>query len=98
MGGCKDPLRLNPVPAPGGEEVAYFARLVETVIRAVERGQIPRAQYGAILIDEGHDFEPAWLLYVAMTRAALGARSPRITAGPRYRDANVRQRTEHPAE
>jgi superfamily I DNA/RNA helicase len=26
----------------------------------VERGQIPRFQYGAVLIDEGHDFEPDW--------------------------------------
>ena len=28
---------------------------------AVDRGQIPRAQYGALLIDEGHDFESEWL-------------------------------------
>jgi superfamily I DNA/RNA helicase len=27
----------------------------------VERSQIPRAQYGAVLIDEGHDFAPEWL-------------------------------------
>jgi superfamily I DNA/RNA helicase len=26
----------------------------------VERGQIPRFQYGAVLVDEGHDFEPDW--------------------------------------
>jgi len=38
--------------------------LVKTVIRAVDRGQIPRAQYGAVLIDEGHDFEAAWLKLV----------------------------------
>src|SRR5690606_24890848 len=31
------------------------------VIDAVERGHIPRAQYGAVLIDEGHDFAPEWL-------------------------------------
>jgi superfamily I DNA/RNA helicase len=30
----------------------------------VERGQIPRAQYGAVLIDEGHDFEPDWFKLV----------------------------------
>ncbi len=34
-----------------------WERQVESVMRAVERGRIPRAQYGALLIDEGHDFE-----------------------------------------
>jgi superfamily I DNA/RNA helicase len=38
--------------------------LVSTVSDAVERGQIPRAQYGAVLIDEGHDFEPDWFKLV----------------------------------
>ncbi|MFT6654133.1 MAG: hypothetical protein ACJAWI_000893 [Marinomonas primoryensis] len=46
----------------------YYVRIVETVIDAVEKGQIPRAQYGALLIDEGHDFEAEWLeLVVQMT-------------------------------
>ena len=26
---------------------------------------LPRAQYGAVLVDEGHDFEPEWLKLVA---------------------------------
>ncbi|NMW25619.1 ATP-binding domain-containing protein, partial [Rhodanobacter denitrificans] len=30
------------------------------VIAGVDRGRIPRAQYGAVLVDEGHDFEPDW--------------------------------------
>jgi len=30
----------------------------------VDKGYIPRAQYGALLIDEGHDFEPEWLKLV----------------------------------
>lgn len=38
-----------------------FAAQVDAVIAAVERGQIPRGQYGAVLVDEGHDFEPHWL-------------------------------------
>ena len=42
----------------------FFAAQVEAVISAVERGAIPRAQYGAVLIDEGHDFESAWLQLV----------------------------------
>ncbi|MCU7936508.1 MAG: NERD domain-containing protein [Candidatus Thiodiazotropha sp. (ex Dulcina madagascariensis)] len=42
----------------------YWERQVETVIEAVEKGYIPRAQYGALLIDEGHDFEAEWLKLV----------------------------------
>lgn len=38
----------------------FFPQMVERVIAGVEREQIPRFQYGAILIDEGHDFEPDW--------------------------------------
>jgi superfamily I DNA/RNA helicase len=30
------------------------------VIAGVEANAIPRAQYGAVLIDEGHDFQPEW--------------------------------------
>jgi len=42
----------------------YFSRLVETVIDAVDHGRIPSEQYGAVLIDEGHDFEEEWLKIV----------------------------------
>ena len=42
-------------------DAPYFERQVLAVIKAVEKSQIPRAQYGAVLIDEGHDFEPEWL-------------------------------------
>ena len=62
---CRDQLRLYHVPDPQAEGQAYFAALVEAVVKAVERGQIPRAQYGAVLIDEAHDFEAAWLRLVA---------------------------------
>lgn len=41
-----------------------WERQVSTVIDAVEKEQIPRAQYGALLIDEGHDFEADWLKLV----------------------------------
>ena len=44
---------------PGARPV--WERQVESVINAVDLGHIPRAQYGALLIDEGHDFEQAWL-------------------------------------
>ena len=41
-----------------------FDEMVDGVIRAVERKQIPSAQYRAILVDEGHDFQPEWLRLV----------------------------------
>ncbi|HHJ18882.1 MAG TPA: DNA helicase II [Gammaproteobacteria bacterium] len=42
----------------------HWEKQVETVIQAVENGEIPRAQYGALLIDEGNDFEAEWLKLV----------------------------------
>ncbi len=42
-------------------DAPYFERQVMAVIKGVEKKHIPRAQYGAVLIDEGHDFEPEWL-------------------------------------
>lgn len=60
---CGEQLRLYNVnrPPPGDR---YFDRLVEAVIDSVECGRIPRAQYGAVMIDEGHDFQPEWLKLV----------------------------------
>jgi hypothetical protein len=46
------------LPAQGSRD--FFAQMVQKVIDGVEKGQIPRFQYGAVLIDEGHDFEPDW--------------------------------------
>lgn len=42
-------------------DAPIYERQVESVIRGVEKGHVPRAQYGAVMIDEGHDFEPEWL-------------------------------------
>lgn len=60
---CGEQLRTYHVdkPKPGD---GYFDRLVETVIGAAENGRIPRGQYGAVMIDEGHDFEADWLRLV----------------------------------
>jgi hypothetical protein len=44
---------------------SHWERQVESVIHGVANGFIPRAQYGAVMIDEGHDFEPEWLRLVA---------------------------------
>ena len=38
--------------------------MVQRVITAVDRKQIPSGQYQAVLIDEGHDFAPEWLRLV----------------------------------
>lgn len=56
-GWCLDQLTLYHVPKPASEGQSFFQDLVAAVIRAVDSGQIPRAQYGALLIDEGHDFQ-----------------------------------------
>jgi hypothetical protein len=46
-------------------EAPIYDRQVESVIQAVSKGRIPRAQYGAVMIDEGHDFQPEWLQLVS---------------------------------
>jgi hypothetical protein len=56
---CYQMLQAYHVPLPEKDE-NYFSAMVEKVMDGVERGQIPRFQYGAVLIDEGHDFEPDW--------------------------------------
>ncbi len=60
---CHDQLRLYQVSLPE-EGPDFYDTLVESVINAVDRGQIPRGQYGAVMIDEGHDFKPEWLKVV----------------------------------
>jgi len=61
---CRDQLKLyNVAPPPDGDD--FFDALVDRVISGVETGQIPRAQYGAVMIDEGHDFRPEWFKLVA---------------------------------
>jgi hypothetical protein len=51
----------QPIPRQGP---AMFEQMVDNVIHGVERKQIPSGQYQAILVDEGHDFQPAWLKLV----------------------------------
>ena len=43
---------------------ALMADMVQRVINAVDRSQIPSGQYQAVMIDEGHDFAPEWLKLV----------------------------------
>ena len=44
---------------------AYFEALAAAVERAVDSGRVPGGQYQALLIDEAHDFEDAWLRIAA---------------------------------
>ena len=62
---CLDQLKHYHVAKPQGTGDEFYRQLVQSVIDAVDNGQIPAAQYGAILIDEGHDFAPAWLKLIA---------------------------------
>ena len=39
----------------------YYQQLVQSTIQAVGSGNIPIHQYGAVMIDEGHDFKQEWL-------------------------------------
>ena len=60
---CGEQLRAYHIPKPSfGPN--YVKDLVQSVINATEAGLIPREQYDALMIDEGHDFEPDWLRLV----------------------------------
>jgi hypothetical protein len=61
---CRDQLVAYGQPVPEGFGDKYAQALVDNVIRGVERKQIPSGQYQAVLIDEGHDFQPEWLKLV----------------------------------
>ncbi|WP_266171873.1 3'-5' exonuclease [Dyella subtropica] len=56
---CRSMLTAYHVPLPPDGQ-GFFDALPPAVIEGVDKGQIPRFQYGAVLIDEGHDFEPDW--------------------------------------
>lgn len=61
---CGQQIKTYHCDVPDGE-APYFERQVTAVIKGVDNAQIPRAQYGAVLIDEGHDFEPEWLKLIS---------------------------------
>ena len=62
---CYRMLRTYGIPTPSERDYPdYEERLaasVSEVVKAVDQGHIPTAQYDAVLIDEAHDFEPQWL-------------------------------------
>ncbi|MEP6897835.1 MAG: 3'-5' exonuclease [Rhodanobacter sp.] len=57
---CRKMLTAYHVELPVRGSQDFFGQMVQRVIDGVDGGQIPRFQYGAVLIDEGHDFEPDW--------------------------------------
>jgi hypothetical protein len=63
---CQDMVRTYQLDLPAGlKGNARFQALADTVIRSVDTGRIPAGQYMALLIDEAHDFEEAWLRMAA---------------------------------
>ncbi len=58
-GWCKDMCTLYQLDLPKDAR-AIYEKQVEAVIAGAESNRVPRAQYSAVLIDEGHDFEPEW--------------------------------------
>ncbi|MBD1864298.1 MULTISPECIES: DEAD/DEAH box helicase [Trichocoleus] len=66
-GWCVDQLKNHQLPLPNWRESqgdAYVEQLVQRVIQGVDQGNIPAGHYGAVMIDEGHDFKPEWLKLV----------------------------------
>lgn len=61
---CYDQLKAFGQSLPQQGARNFSDQLVELVIKAVDRSQVPSGQYQAILIDEGHDFRPEWLKLV----------------------------------
>ncbi len=60
---CSELMRTYHIEPPrAGPD--YVNALVNTVVEASAAGRIPKGQYGAIMIDEGHDFQAAWLQLV----------------------------------
>ena len=63
---CQDLVRSYQIELPPREpgaagRAAHFEALADGVARAVDSGRVPGGQYTAVLIDEAHDFDDAWL-------------------------------------
>lgn len=63
---CHDLVRTYQLCVPEGPGTQpYFEALADTASRAVETGLVPGGQYSALLVDEAHDFQDAWLRMAA---------------------------------
>ncbi|MBI2751835.1 MAG: NERD domain-containing protein [Burkholderiales bacterium] len=58
---CQDMLKAYQLDRPIAKGDAYYEELATTVQRALDTGLVPSGQYTALLIDEAHDFQEAWL-------------------------------------
>ncbi|MFH7241798.1 MAG: DEAD/DEAH box helicase [Spirulina sp.] len=60
---CSDLLKLYQIPRPSSNQFkgdAYYDEIIRRVLNAVTSGRIPAGQFGAVMIDEGHDFKSEW--------------------------------------
>lgn len=67
-GWCMDLLKKYNIPKPDSRDYKgedYIEELVNRVITAVDAKLIPAGTYGAVMLDEGHDFKPEWLKLIA---------------------------------
>ena len=61
-GWCKDVVDSYQLDVPWvPDKQAQFQQMVTSVERSLETGFVPGGQYCALLVDEAHDFEDAWL-------------------------------------
>jgi hypothetical protein len=59
---CEDLIKSYQIDVPANRHApGYFEKLAAITCDAVDRGLVPAGQYTALLIDEAHDFEDAWL-------------------------------------
>ena len=65
-GWCEELVRAYQLSVPADRRAKdYWQQLAQTLTRAVETGFVPGGQYTALLVDEAHDFEDAWLQVAA---------------------------------
>jgi superfamily I DNA/RNA helicase len=60
---CSDLLWQHRIAKPSCNEFkqdAYYDEIVRRALEGVKSGLIPSGQFGAVMIDEGHDFKPEW--------------------------------------
>lgn len=60
-GWCSYLVKQHAISLTPQEKALKHDGYVQAIIRVVEAEEIPTEQYGAILIDEGHDFQAEWL-------------------------------------
>jgi superfamily I DNA/RNA helicase len=59
---CQDVVKSYQLAVPAdARDERWFEALADTVARALDTGFVPSGQYTALLVDEAHDFDEAWL-------------------------------------